>query len=179
MRDVVEKILMSKEDIVERGIELGKQASSDHRETGKAPLPVALLKGSIPLLTELTRYIDLDIQFDFMNVSSYEGIGSIGDIRTAKDLDRSVKSVPILPVKDVVDTGCTLGEVTCLLKNEKVSDVKIVSPLDKPDRRVVGITADYMGFETPGELVVGSSPDYSQHCRGLPYIGVLRPKVYK
>ncbi|MCB6585256.1 phosphoribosyltransferase, partial [Streptococcus gordonii] len=86
---------------------------------------------------ELIKHIDLDIQFDFMDVSSYEGTESIGDIKIVKDLDCSVKGVPILLVEDIVDTGRTLKEVTRLLKNKGASDVKVVSLLDKPDRRVV------------------------------------------
>ena len=144
-------------------MELGKQISDDYRKTGKAPLLVALLKGSVPFLAELIKHIDLDIQFDFMDVSSYEGTESIGDIKIVKDLDCSVKGVPILLVEDIVDTGRTLKEVTRLLKNKGASDVKVVSLLDKPDRRVVDITADYVGFEIPNEFVVGFGLDYDQH----------------
>ena len=179
MHDVVEKVLVSEEDIVKRSMELGKQISDDYRKTGKAPLLVALLKGSVPFLAELIKHIDLDIQFDFMDVSSYEGTESIGDIKIVKDLDCSVKGVPILLVEDIVDTGRTLKEVTRLLKNKGASDVKVVSLLDKPDRRVVDITADYVGFEIPNEFVVGFGLDYDQHYRNLPYIVVLKPEVYK
>ena len=175
MHDVVEKVLVSEEDIVKRSMELGKQISDDYRKTGKAPLLVALLKGSVPFLAELIKHIDLDIQFDFMDVSSYEGTES----KIVKDLDCSVKGVPILLVEDIVDTGRTLKEVTRLLKNKGASDVKVVSLLDKPDRRVVDITADYVGFEIPNEFVVGFGLDYDQHYRNLPYIGVLKPEVYK
>ena len=179
MHDVVEKVLVSEEDIVKRSMELGKQISDDYRKTGKAPLLVALLKGSVPFLAELIKHIDLDIQFDFMDVSSYEGTESIGDIKIVKDQACSVKGVPILLVEDIVDTGRTLKEVTRLLKNKGASDVKVVSLLDKPDRRVVDITADYVGFEIPNEFVVGFGLDYDQHYRNLPYIGVLKPEVYK
>ena len=82
-------------------------------------------------------------------------------------------------MEDIVDTGRTLKEVTRLLKNKGASDVKVVSLLDKPDRRVVDITADYVGFEIPNEFVVGFGLDYDQHYRNLPYIRVLKPEVYK
>lgn len=179
MHDVVEKILVSEEDIVRRSKELGKQISEDYRADGKTPLLVALLKGSVPFLAELIKHINLDIQFDFMDVSSYEGTESIGDIKIVKDLDCSVKGVPILLVEDIVDTGRTLKEVTRLLKNKGASDVKVVSLLDKPDRRVVDINADYVGFEIPNEFVVGFGLDYDQQYRNLPYIGVLKPEVYR
>ena len=179
MHSVVEKVLVSEEEIVKRSKELGKQISEDYRKTGKAPLLVALLKGSVPFLAELVKHIDLDIQFDFMDVSSYEGTESIGDIKIIKDLDCSVKVIPILLVEDIVDTGRTLKEVTRLLKNKGASDVKVVSLLDKPDRRVVDIKADYVGFVIPNEFVVGYGLDYNQLYRNLPYIGVLKPEIYK
>ena len=114
-----------------------------------------------------------------MDVSSYEGTESIGDIKIIKDLDCSVKGIPILLVEDIVDTGRTLKEVTRLLKNKGASDVKVVSLLDKPDRRVVDIKADYVGFVIPNEFVVGYGLDYNQLYRNLPYIGVLKPEIYK
>ena len=165
MHDVVEKVLVSEEDIVKRSIELGKQISDDYRKTGTAPLLVALLKGSVPFLAELIKHIDLDIQFDFMDVSSYEGTESIGDIKIVKDLDCSVKGVPILLVEDIVDTGRTLKEVTRLLKNKGASDVKVVSLLDKPDRRVVDITADYVGFEIPDRKSTRLNSSHIQKSR--------------
>ena len=90
-----------------------------------------------------------------------------------------MKGLSILLVEDIVDTGRTLKEVTKLLMNKGAKDVKVVSLLDKPDRRVVEIEADYVGFEIPNEFVVGFGLDYDQKYRNLPYIGVLKPEVYK
>lgn len=179
MHEAVEKILVSQEDIVKRSIELGKQISDDYRKVGSVPLLVALLKGSVPFLAELIKHIDLDIQFDFMDVSSYEGTKSVGDIKILKDLDCTVSGVSILLVEDIVDTGRTLKEVKRLLKSKGAADVKVVSLLDKPDRRVVDINAEYVGFEIPNEFVVGFGLDYDQKYRNLPYIGVLKPEVYE
>lgn len=179
MHEAVEKILVSQEEIVARSKELGKQISEDYRKSGDTPLLVALLKGSVPFLAEIIKHIDLDIQFDFMDVSSYEGTQSLGDIKIVKDLDCTVKDVSILLVEDIVDTGRTLKEVTRLLLNKGAKDVKVVSLLDKPDRRVVDITADYVGFEIPNEFVIGFGLDFDQKFRNLPYIGVLKPEVYK
>ena len=152
MRDVIDRILVSEEEIVKRSSELGKQISDDYRKTNETPLVVALLKGSVPFLAELIKH---------------------------KDLDCSVKGLSILLVEDIVDTGRTLKEVTKLLMNKGAKDVKVVSLLDKPDRRVVEIEADYVGFEIPNEFVVGFGLDYDQKYRNLPYIGVLKPEVYK
>lgn len=179
MHNDVKKILVSQEEIVKRSKELGKQISEDYRKSGTTPLLVALLKGSVPFLAELMKHIDLDIQIDFMDVSSYEGTESIGDIRINKDLNGSIKGVSILLVEDIVDTGRTLKEVTRLLMNKGAADVKVVSLLDKPDRRTVEIEADYVGFEVPNEFVIGFGLDYDQHYRNLPYVGVLKDEVYQ
>ena len=117
------------------------------------------------------KHIDLDIEIDFMDVSSYDGAESVGDVKINKDLDKSVKGESILLVEDIVDTGRTLKEVKKLLLHKGAAEVKIVSLLDKPSRRVIEIQADYVGFEIPNEFVVGYGLDYDQKYRNLPYIG--------
>ena len=138
-----------------------------------------MLKGSVPFLAELIKHIDLDIQFDFMDVSSYEGTESIGDIKIIKDLDCSVKNLDILLVEDIVDTGRTLKTVKAMLKNKGAKTVRVVTLLDKPDRRVVDIEADYTGFEIPNEFVVGFGLDFNQKYRNFPFVGVLKEECYK
>lgn len=179
MHKDVERILFSEEEIRTKSAELGKQITEDYRVEGKTPLVVALLRGSVPFLAEIIKHIDLNIEYDFMDVSSYDGTESIGDIRVVKDLDTSIKGVSVLLVEDIVDTGRTLKEVKRLLLNKGASDVKIVSLLDKPDRRVVDIKADYVGFEIPNEFVIGYGLDYNQKYRNLPYVGILKREVYE
>lgn len=179
MHEAVERILVSQEAIVKRCQELGKTISDDYRKENTIPYVVALLKGSVPFLSELVKHIDLDIQFDFMDVSSYEGTESIGDIKINKDLDGSVKGLSILLVEDIVDTGRTLKEVTKLLKNKGAVDVKVVSLLNKASRRTVEIDADYVGFEIPDEFVIGFGLDYDQKYRNLPFVGVLKREFYE
>ena len=125
------------------------------------------------------KYIELPLQIDFMDVSSYEGTESSGDIRIIKDLDCSIKGLDILLVEDIVDTGRTLSVVKQMLYNKGAQRVKIVSLLDKPDRRVIDIEADYVGFTIPNEFVVGYGLDYNQKYRNLPYIGILKPEIYE
>ncbi len=179
MHQSVEKILISEEEIVARSKELGKQISEIYKEKQEVPILVALLKGSIPFLSELIKHIEIDIEFDFMDVSSYEGTKSLGDIKINKDLSCSVKDESILLVEDIIDTGRTLKEVTRILRNKGAKDVKVVSLLDKPDRRVVEIEADYVGFTIPNEFVIGFGLDYNQKYRNLPYIGILKREVYE
>lgn len=178
MNKDVARILVSEEEIIRRSKELGKQITEDYKNK-KAPILVALLKGSVPFLAELIKHIELDIEYDFMDVSSYEGTESIGDIRIIKDLDRSIRGEHVLLVEDIVDTGRTLKTVTKLMKDKGAVDVKVVSLLDKPDRRVVEIEAEYVGFTIPNEFVIGFGLDFDQKYRNLPYVGVLKEECYK
>ena len=179
MHPCLEKILLNEDEIVARCKELGQQITQEYKNNEQPPLLVALLKGSVPFLAELIKHIDLDIQFDFMDVSSYEGTESIGDIKIIKDLDCSVKNLDILLVEDIVDTGRTLKTVKAMLKNKGAKTVRVVTLLDKPDRRVVDIEADYTGFEIPIEFVVGFGLDFNQKYRNFPFVGVLKEECYK
>mgnify|MGYP001093927916 FL=1 len=179
MHPCLEKILLNEDEIVARCKELGQQITQEYKNNEQPPLLVALLKGSVPFLAELIKHIDLDIQFDFMDVSSYEGTESIGDIKILKDLDCSVKNLDILLVEDIVDTGRTLKTVKAMLKNKGAKTVRVVTLLDKPDRRVVDIEADYTGFEIPNEFVVGFGLDFNQQYRNFPFVGVLKEECYK
>ena len=179
MLDVVEKVLVTQEEIMKRCAEMGKQISEDYKNKKEIPLVVGLLKGSVPFMAEIIKHIDLEIQIDFMDVSSYEGTESLGNIRIVKDLDCSVNNLSILLVEDIVDTGRTLKEVKRMLMSKGAKEVNVVSLLDKPERRVVDIEAEYVGFTIPNEFVVGYCLDYDQKYRNLPYIGVLKREVYE
>lgn len=177
LQNDIKKVLVTHEEIVERSIELGKQITEDYKNN--PPLVVALLKGSVPFLTELIQHIDLDIQYDFMDVSSYDGTESIGDIKIIKDLDSSIKGVDILLVEDIVDTGRTIHSVCEMLMHKGAKSVKVITLLDKPSRRVCHCKADYVGFEVENEFVVGYGMDFNQRYRCLPYIGILKDELYK
>ena len=179
MLDVVEKVLVTQEEIMKRCAEMGKQISEDYKNKKEIPLVVGLLKGSVPFMAEIIKHIDLEIQIDFMDVSSYEGTESLGNIRIVKDLDCSVNNLSILLVEDIVDTGRTLKEVKRMLMSKGAKEVNVVSLLNKPERRVVDIEAEYVGFTIPNEFVVGYGLDYDQKYRNLPYIGVLKREVYE
>ena len=169
LQNDIKKVLVTHEEIVER--------SEDYKNN--PPLVVALLKGSVPFLAELIQHIDLDIQYDFMDVSSYDGTESIGDIKIIKDLDSSIKGVDILLVEDIVDTGRTIHSVCEMLMHKGAKSVKVITLLDKPSRRVCHCKADYVGFEVENEFVVGYGMDFNQRYRCLPYIGILKDELYK
>ena len=175
--DNIEKVLISEDEIRERCRELGAQISADYE--GKDPVIVGLLKGSVPFMAELIKNITVECEIDFMAVSSYSGIESMGDVKIVKDLDRSIRGLDVLVVEDIVDTGKTLQKVKELLYSKGANDVKVVSLLDKPDRRIVEIEAEYVGFTIPNEFVIGFGLDFDQKYRNLPYVGVLKEECYK
>ncbi|MBW9212942.1 MULTISPECIES: hypoxanthine phosphoribosyltransferase [Terrabacteria group] len=176
-KETIKKVLINQEEIQRRCVELGAIITKDYE--GKKPLIVALLRGSVPFLAELIKNIDLNLQYDFMDVSSYEGTESIGDIRILKDLDSSIKGVDIILVEDIVDTGRTVKTVCETLMNKGAASIRVVTLLDKPCRRVVDTKPEYIGFEIGNEFVVGFGMDFNQDYRCLPYIGVLKDECYQ
>ena len=177
MNEDVKKVLISEDEIVERCKELGRIVSEDY--AGKNPIIIGLLKGSVPFMAELIKNITIDCELEFMAVSSYSGTESMGDVRINKDLDRSIKGCDVLVVEDIVDTGKTLQKVKDLLYSKGANSVKVISLLDKPDRRIVEIEAEYVGFTIPNEFVIGFGLDFNQKYRNLPYVGVLKEELYE
>lgn len=177
LMDDVKKVLISQDEITQRCKELGEEISRDYKDT--VPIIVGLLKGSVPFMAELIKYITIDVELEFMAVSSYSGTESMGDVRILKDLDRSIKDRDVLVVEDIVDTGNTLLKVKDLLYSKGASSVEVVSLLDKPSRRTVEIEAKYVGFTIPNEFVIGFGLDFNQKYRNLPFVGVLKEECYR
>ncbi|MGX7014568.1 hypoxanthine phosphoribosyltransferase [Vagococcus silagei] len=174
----IEKVFYSEAQIQERVKVLGQQISEDYQD--KNPLVVGVLKGAVPFLADLVRAINVHLEMDFMDVSSYgSAFVSSGEVRILKDLDTVVEGRHIILVEDIIDSGRTLKYLVELLKHRKAASVKIVTMLDKPEGRVVDMEADYIGFDVPNEFVVGYGLDYIENYRNLPYIGVLKPAVYE
>lgn len=174
----IKEILYTKEQIAEKVAELGQQLSDDYRE--KNPLVIGILKGAVPFMADIVRAMDVSLEMDFMDVSSYgNGTVSSGEVKILKDLDTNVEGRHILIVEDIIDSGQTLHYLVELFKYRKAASVKIVTLLDKPEGRVVDIQADYAGFHVPNEFVVGYGLDYAETYRNLPYVGILKPEVYE
>lgn len=179
MHKDLKKIMIDEESIIEKTKELGKLITEKYKDDKEPPIFVALLKGSVPFLAELIKYVKLDIEIDFMDVSSYgAGTESSREIRILKDLDRSIKGKNIIIVEDIVDTGRTLVKVKQLLENKEALNVAVVSLLDKPSRREVDVDVEFIGFEIPNEFVVGFGLDFDEKYRNLPYVGVLKDDMY-
>ena len=173
----IDHIIASGDEIAERARQIGAQITEEYRD--HPPVLVALLRGSVPFLAELMHHIDLDIQYDFMDVSSYVGTQSTGDIRILKDLETSVVDKDVLIIEDIVDTGRTLATVKKTMTHKGARYVKIVSLLDKPSGRKTEIDVDYVGFTIGPEFAVGFGMDFDQKYRCLPYIGVLKKECYQ
>lgn len=171
MHKDVDRILVTDEEISKRCKELGEEISNYYKED--TPILIGLLKGSVPFLAELVKNVVIDIEMDFMDVSSYSGTEST-EVKILKDVECSVNGRSLLIVEDIVDTGKTIQAVKELLYSKGAKDVKIISLLDKPSRRKVDIIADWIGFEIPDEFVIGYGLDYNQKYRNLPYVGVIK-----
>lgn len=174
----MEEILVTEEELRETIQKLGKQLTEDYKD--KNPIVICILKGAVFFMTDIVRAMDCPLEIDFMDVSSYgDAFESSGEVKILKDLDQSVKGRHILLVEDIIDTGRTLSHIVELFKHRQAASVKIVALLDKPDRRVVSIRADYTGLQVADKFVVGYGLDYCQGYRNVPFIGVLKEEIYK
>lgn len=157
---------------------LGAQLAAEYQD--KNPLVVGILRGSAPFMMDLVRAMDCYLEIDFMDVSSYgDALESSGNVRILKDLDTDVTGRHVLIVEDIVDSGRTLAKLLDLFATRQAASVKVCTLLDKPERRAVDVTADYVGLSIPNEFVVGYGLDYRQQYRNLPYVGVLKAEVYQ
>ncbi len=174
----IEKILVSEKQLKEINARLGKKITEDFKD--KKLLVLGILKGCVFFMTDLVRNINLPLSIDFMSVSSYgAGTESSGRVKITKDIDIDLNGYDVLIVEDILDSGRTLKYVSDILKTRGANSIKIVTLLDKPERRVAPITPDYVGCDVPDEFVVGYGLDYNQKYRNLPYIGQLRRSVYE
>lgn len=136
---------------------------------------IGLLRGSFMFISDLVRELDLPLEVDFIETSSYGNeMHSSREVRILKDLRGEIQGRDVLVVEDIVDTGHTLQHVTALLKSRKPRKLLVCALLDKPSRREVDIKADLVGFEIPDKFVVGYGIDYAEMNRNLPYIGTVR-----
>jgi hypoxanthine phosphoribosyltransferase len=176
MHKDVKEILYTQEEITQKCKELGKTIMNDYHD--KDLVMVGLLKGSVPFLAELSKFVNLDVTFDYMDVSSYEGVES-RTITIKKDLDQDVNGKHILLVEDILDTGKTLSTVRAMLIERGAASVEIVTMLDKKEGREFPIEAKYSGYEIPNAFVVGFGLDFNEKYRNLPYVGILKEECYQ
>ena len=167
-------ILISEQDVRSRIAELGQEITNfyQHKNIHTPLVVVGLLRGSFMFMADLVREIHLPVEIDFMTTSSYgNAMNSNHDVRISKDLDGDIKGKHVLIVEDIIDTGYTLQKVRDILNLREPSSLTICTLLDKPSRREVDVSVDWVGFTIPDEFVVGYGIDYAQRYRNLGYIG--------
>jgi len=166
--------LISAKAIAARIEELCREIIEEYDGTDKL-IVVGLLRGSFVFIADLVRELDLPIEVDFLEASSYgDSTESSREVRILKDLRGAIEGRDVLLVEDIVDTGHTLKHVTKLLASRKPARLKTIALLNKQSRREVDFNADWVGFEIPDEFVVGYGIDFAQRNRNLPYIGSVR-----
>jgi hypoxanthine phosphoribosyltransferase len=176
--DDVAEILVTAEEIAAKVKELGAQIAQDYQ--GKDVVFVSILKGALPFLADLMRATPIPLALDFLEVSSYgSSTESSGVVRILKDLAHPIEGRDVLVVEDILDTGHTLSYVIEHLRGQRPASVRLCVLLDKPARRAVATEIDYRGFVIPDKFVVGYGLDYAERYRNLPFVGVLKPEVYR
>jgi hypoxanthine phosphoribosyltransferase len=167
-------VLISRDAIAARVVELGAQIDRDF--AGESILLVGVLKGAAIFLSDLARAISIQCTFDFVAVSSYgKGTRSSGAVKLIKDLDHSIEGRNIVLVEDILDTGLTLSFLKRMLTQHRPRSLRVATLLDKPDRRLEPIQAEYVGFTIPNHFVIGYGMDYAERFRNLPDICIFPP----
>lgn len=180
IKNDIEKILISEQQLDEICNRLADQITNDYKDSERKLVFVVILKGSIPFATELMKRVTLPLEIEVMKVSSYgAGTKSSGEIRIHTDLIRDdLPDCDLLIIEDIVDSGRTLQRLTQLFSNRLAGSVKTCTMLDKPERREVEFVPDYCGTVIPNEFVVGFGLDFDEKYRNLPFVGVLKPEIY-
>lgn len=174
----IDHILFDEATIAAKVHELGTLITKDY--AGKSPFLIGVLKGCFVFMADLAREINLPCDIDFMAVSSYgSGTTTTGAVQIKKDLSRDIEGRDVIIIEDILDSGVTLSYPKSYLGNRNPASIKICTLMDKPARRKADIFADYVGFVSPDEFVVGYGLDYDEKYRNLPFIGVLKPAIYE
>ena len=159
-------VLLSKEQIAERVAEIGAQITDDYN--GQSVVLIGVLKGAAIFLSDLARSIKIDATFDFVAVSSYgRARVSSGAVKLIKDIDNPIEGKHVILVEDILDTGLTMSYLRGLMLQHKPASLKIATCLDKPERRLVPIEADYVAFKIPNHFVIGYGMDFAEVYRNV------------
>ena len=181
MNKDVERVLVNEAELEQTVTRLAAQIDKDYEnEEGRLVL-LGILKGSVVFMGDLMKHLKTPVEIEFMKVSSYgSGTKTTGNIKIHLDIAiENIANCNVLVVEDIIDSGRTLSYLVEYLRLRGARNVKTVTILDKPSRREVDFTPDYVGLQIPDEFVVGYGLDYDEKYRALPYVGVLSPSAYK
>jgi len=177
-KDDIEQVLISEEEIQRKIAQMGEQISSDY--AGRDLLVVGVLKGAFVFMADLSRHVRLPMEFDFMAVSSYgAATQTSGVVRILKDLDHEILGRHVLLVEDIVDSGLTLSYLLKNLRTRRPASLEVCALMQKTGVQQVPLDIKYRLFEIPSVFVVGYGLDYGERFRNLPFVGTLRPEVYR
>jgi len=166
------EVLYSTAQIAERVKAIGQQISEEYKS--ESIVLIGVLKGAAIFLSDLARAITVDNTFDFVAVSSYgRARVSSGAVKLIKDIDNPIEGKHVIIVEDILDTGLTLSYLRGLMLQHKPASLKIATCLDKPERRLVPIEADYVCFKIPNRFVIGYGMDYAERYRGVEDIRIF------
>lgn len=171
------KVLFTEDDIRTRVSAIGAELTEEY--AGKRPVMLGILKGVILFYTDLIRTVRIPLEVDFMAASSYRRGTTSGELVIKKDTSVNLEGRHVIIVEDIVDSGHTLTLLKKEILSRNPASIKVVTLLDKKERREVPFEPDIVGFDCPNEFVVGYGLDYDERYRNLPYIGVLKREVYE
>ncbi len=170
------EILFTRQQIADLTGAVGEKITADY--AGKSIVLIGVLKGAAIFLADLARAIGVDNTFDFVAVSSYgRARVSSGAVKLIKDIDNPIEGKHVIIVEDILDTGLTLSYLRGLMLQHKPASLKIATCLDKPERRLVPIEADYVAFKIPNQFVIGYGMDYAERYRGVDDIRIFPSEV--
>lgn len=165
-------ILLTKEEIEAAVKRLAAEIKENYQ--GKYPLLIGVLKGSFMFMADLIRQLDFTLEVDFIRLSSYgRGRETSGRIKVVQCLHSQIKGRDVLVIEDIVDTGLTTGFLLDYLRKKKPASLRLCALTDKPSRRRVPVTIDYLGFTVPNKFLMGYGLDLDEKFRNLPDICVL------
>jgi len=173
----IDRVLITAKEISETVTRLGTEISRDY--AGRSPHLVGILRGAVVFLSDLARAIPLPLTMDFMGISSYGASrSSSGIVKITQDLAENIQGHDVIIVEDIVDTGLTMNYLKELLEVRDPNSLATCTLLNKPSRRKVPVTIEYVGIEIPDEFVVGYGLDFGEQYRNLREICVLKKEIY-
>ena len=179
----ISEVLYTEDQVRQRVAEIGAALTEEYAdvaERGEGIVLLSVLRGAAIFMADLAREIKVPLEMDFMAVSSYgNGVKSSGVVRILKDLSSQIEGRNVVIAEDVLDSGLTLTYLLKTLRARNPKSIEVATLLRKKTRAQAKIDCAYVGFECPDEFIVGYGLDYAERYRNLPYIGVLKPELYK
>ncbi len=177
----VSEILFSEQDLAKRVAEIGAEITRDYADVADEGIVlISVLRGAAIFMADLAREIELPIEMDYMAISSYgNGAKSSGVVRILKDLSSEIEGRHVIIAEDILDSGLTLTYLMKNLQSRNPASIEVATLLRKKTKAQADIACRYIGFECPDEFIVGYGLDYAERYRNLPYIGILKPELYK